>query len=142
MAGSIAVVEVLGLPVRHLADLPRPTTLTARVRGLDVAVHLTTSRAAAAALERAGQLHLTPLEYEALAVALADGRVTRDQAVGLLRAKLAGRVGRLTRDRLLGLVRHPDGGGDAWTFGQLLEALGGALVGVAIEGEAEGSAAA
>lgn len=144
MAASTAIVEVLGLPVRRLAELPLPTTLTACVVGLEVALHLTTSRAAATALERTGALHLTPLEYEGLAVALADGRLTRDDALRLLRAKADGRTGRLTHARLLGPVTRPDGGGAAWTFAELLEALGGDLVDVAIEGEArpEGSAAA
>lgn len=56
----------------------------------------------------------------------------------LLTGKVArqGRGRRLTLTRLLGPVRLPDArgglvdGGEAWTFGQLLEALGASLQGV------------
>lgn len=175
----LAHIEVISLPVRLLAELPAPCTLTLRVPGLEAVygrhalpsgaegpalpVLLTTSRpraqeAAQAAREGGSTggegehvVCLTPVEYEALAVALADGRVRtggpgsggpRNEAHHLLasKAKAAreGRELRLTPERLLGPVCRPDGGGEAWTIGELLEALGASLEGVEVEGEVAG----
>lgn len=157
-AGTVgtAIREVLSLPVRYLAELPAPSALTLRLPALDAAVGLpvalvlTTSRqraqeAAQAARRGRGAgkgsalpLALTPLEYEALAVALADGRVTPSMTIGELAGKLMatseGRELRLTRERLLGPVRHAGGDGEAWTFGELFEVLGAELVSVEVVG--------
>lgn len=144
---TVAHRELLSLPVRYLAELPAPSTLTLRVPALDAAmggpvtVLLTTSRQraqVAAGDARRGEhvVCLTPLEFEPLAVALADGRLVPSQAAQELARKAQaarqGREHRLTRERLLGPVRAPSGGGEAWTFGELLEALGGELGGVEV----------
>lgn len=125
--------EVLSLRVRHLAELDLPTTLTIRVAGLTGPAYLTTSRARAAELEHSGACFLTPTEYELLAVALADGRTTRAEALEHLRAKHGALGHSLTREALLGPVARPDGGGDRWTFRDLLEALGAQLVAVELD---------
>lgn len=139
---TVAHREVLSLPVRYLAELPAPSALTLRVPALETAmggpvpVLLTTSRERAQEAAQAAQrgepvVCLTPLEFEPLAVALADGRLVPSQAVQELARKAQaarqGREHRLTREPLLGPVRAPSGGGEAWTFGELLEALGAEL---------------
>jgi hypothetical protein len=151
---SLDTGEVLGLRLRHLADLPRPSTLTLELDLADGSpatppaaptsppaaspppslVHMTTSRQRAAALVESGAIALTPVEYETLAVALADGRLTRTEALAHLRRKLAQPGHRLTRAALLGPVRAPDGGGDAWTVERLCEALRARVVAVEVEG--------
>ncbi len=56
-------------PVRHLADLPRATTLVCRVPGITAGVWFTTSRTAHEGAKSAGALAWSPTEYEALVVA-------------------------------------------------------------------------
>jgi len=130
---EIPRLEVLGLRVRHLAELDLPATLTLSVEGLSAPVYLTTSRTRATELERAGACLLTPSEYELLAVALADGRTSRAEALEHLRAKHGALGHRLSRQALLGPVVHPDGGGDRWTFRDLFEALGAQLEAVELD---------
>ncbi len=132
---SAALDEVLGLPVRLLAEMPAASTLSVRVAGVGD-VLLTASRARAQRAAQAGEVCLTPLEYESLAVALADGACTRARALEELRAKAHPLGHRITLARLLHPVVRPDGDGARWTFGQLLEALGAELVGVHVEGAA------
>lgn len=120
-----------GFPLRLLAELPRGTTFELAVG--DAPVFLTTSRAHAEVLVRAGSAVCTPLEYELLAVALADGRCTRVEAAAELAAKVADPQHRITRERVLGPVVAPDGGGDRWTVGELLRALDARLVRVLVE---------
>lgn len=166
---EVAHPELLGLQVRHLAELPLPTTVTLDVADVGT-VRCTTGRARAAALVEAGELVLTPLEYELLAVSLADGRLTRQEAAQGLATKRERPEHRLSRPRLLGaerdqrgrVVRDPqldargrplldrrfrpvaggevrstvrrlDDGGERWTWGELLEALGAELVAVEVE---------
>jgi len=147
-----AIVEVLSLPVRFLADLPRATTIIARADdGAELV--LTASRIVAAAAVHSVQLRLvlTPREYEAIAEALADGCLSPADARAMLAAKraalAAGREYRITRAACLGSVVHPDVASapafDAHarrhglTLGDLVSALGVQVVGVEIEG-AEG----
>lgn len=114
-----ALIEVLALPVRFLADLPIHTTLVAQVGGRTL--WLTTSRDVAA---------------YALAVGLADGVLTPTRARAELDRKLAAPAYRIVANAILGTVRHPDrramGGGQGLTFRELLEALGVELVDVQV----------
>lgn len=80
--------EVLSLGVRMLAadDMPAPTTLAFDVQTIGRLL-LTTSREAYDAAAARGELALSPTEYEALAEALADGRLTTRGALEELRRK-------------------------------------------------------
>lgn len=169
--------DVLACPVRLLAELPVPTTLVVEVAGIEGArtegpqgagrptpvlltttVLLTTSRARAEAQASAPAPCLTPLEYEALAVALEVDACSREDALRALARKMADASHRITLAGLVGVARGRDGRtvicpvsrrhllrvaeagrvamgrggadgrrGPTWTFGQLLEALGGEL---------------
>lgn len=130
------VAEIGALLVRHLAELPRPSTLRLRVEGFEPEVWLTTSRRVASTPQPA--VVLTPLEYELLAVALADGgRLSREEALWRLEEKCARPHVRWTRQRLLGPVRNPDPTGVHWTFGDLFRALRAELVGVDVHHQDE-----
>lgn len=168
----MAVREVLGLTVRHLADLPLSTTLAFSLAELDGAAApdgtapprllLTTSREAYDAAAARGELALSPTEYEALAEALADGRLTTRGALEELRRKARALEGmaqgaerrsgdarpyRIERERLFAGVVRPMvpagrsvaedgtvGSGGPWTFGELAAALGADLVDVEVHG--------
>lgn len=158
MVSTIEQTEIRSLAVRHLADLPRPSTLVVRLPGWERHVVFTTSRQRVAAhippvvlgeatgpLPIASDIVVTPLEYEALAAGLADGCASREAALRELRRKAADASHRITRAALLGPVRHPDGAaigrGDcgAMTWGQIFDALGAELVAVEIEDERDGA---
>lgn len=70
--------DVVVLPLRFLAELPLPSTLTAQSvgDGGDVVV-LTSSRARYAQLVTEGVAVYSPTEYEAIAEGIEQGRVTR-----------------------------------------------------------------
>lgn len=133
-----AIREVLSLAVPLLAadDMPLETTLTFYVKldlnGPSRRLLFTTSRDAYAATTERADLVFSPAEYELLAIALADGRCTRQDAGDELRRKASDSAHRLTRPRLLGRVVEPDGGGEQWTFGELATALGAELVDVEV----------
>ena len=129
--------DVLRCPLFALADLPAPTTVELRAEGLAASVWLTTSRRVAEALGRAGRCVCTPLEYELLAAALADGAATRAHALACLGRKARDRRFRLTRGAVAGAVARFDGDGRSWTVGDLVEALGAELLRVEVgEGRA------
>lgn len=147
LPGEEAVGEVRGFALRLLAELPAPATLVCEVVSVG-RVHLTTSRAEAQRLIEAGEVVLTPREYEALAVALADGAVGCEEALERVGRKCVDPLMRVTRASLLGHVRAPDYGGGwmdpgavDWTVGDLLDALGAELVTVHVEGQAAVEAA-
>ncbi len=119
--------DVLDLRVRYLAELPLRTTLRVAVPGLPGPLYLTTSRARAEALLGAGESVCTPVEYEALAVAFADGACDHERALRELSAKAQPLGHRLTLARLCAPVRRPDRHGERWTLAQLLDALGATL---------------
>lgn len=164
----MAVREVLGLTVRHLADLPLSTTLAFNLLELDgtaapsgvapARLLLTTSRDVYDAAAARGELVLSPTEYEALAEALADGRLTTRGALeelrrkaraleGMVRGRADARPYRIERERIFAGVVHPGvpvgrsvaedgtvGSGGSWTFGELAAALGADLVDVEVHG--------
>ncbi len=105
----VAVHEVLGLDVRHLAELPVPCTLVLAVEGIEAPVYFSCSRVRAPALATAGAIVATPLEYEAIAVALAAERCTRGEVLEGLRAKLNPLGHRITLERLVGVHRRGTG---------------------------------
>lgn len=155
--------EVLSLGVRMLAadDMPAPTTLAFDVQTIGRLL-LTTSREAYDAAAARGELALSPTEYEALAEALADGRLTTRGALEELRRKARALEGmaqgaerrsgdarpyRIERERLFAGVVRPMvpagrsvaedgtvGSGGPWTFGELAAALGADLVDVEVHG--------
>ena len=137
-SSTFAWADVLRCPLRALAELPIPTTLEIDVPGLGgpdlggpdlgASLWLTSSRRVAEALGRARRAVLTPLEYELLAGALADGALDQDRAVAALARKVRDPRLRLTRGVLVGHVRRLDGGGHRWLVGDLLEALGATLL--------------
>jgi hypothetical protein len=134
-----ALREVLEVLVFHLAELPAKVTLKLRCL-IDLGdrwVYLTTSREHADDLSRLGAIVLTPTEYEALALALADGRLLREEALGELRRKLSNTRHRLTLGGLTGVPSMQlDELGKRWTVGELARALGAELVDVRWESAA------
>lgn len=139
--------EVLSLAVPLLADLPAATTLVFHVTLHDGVrdddprdLVLTTSRAAYEAAAARGELVLSPVEYEVLAEALADGRLTTRGALkelsrkaralrGMERRRASAAPYRIERERLMGGVMRPSvPPGGPWTFGELAVALGAELV--------------
>lgn len=155
---SVASSELASFALRLLADLPRPVTLLVRLPGWPVPVRLTTSRRAGVEAAKRSAVALSPLEYEALALGLEDGRVARSEALEALQRRASYRAtdpGRIDASVLMGPVRASDAGvlvsGPAgerwrytgrWTVGRFVEALGGELVGVEIEGETGADAGA
>ncbi len=143
MASETAIAEVLLTKVCHLAELPIPTTATLKLcldDDIETNVRLTTSRASAAQAVVDGCVCLTPLEFEALAVALADGRCTRKDALRAIRAKESEPKSRIDLRRLLGPVHAPDAGvygvaAEHWTVADLCAALGARVVEVEVHGE-------
>lgn len=109
--------DVLSMHVRMLAELPLKSTVVARlivahivdVEGRPTAVpipveerlYFTTSRACFEALATECRIVCSPLEYEALALALADGRCTRADAHRELAAKRSPLGHRIDLARLL-----------------------------------------
>lgn len=142
---AIAIVEVLSVPVVLFADLPLKATLTLRLAS-GATLRATTSRdvAARALAATPPEPILTPAEYEALAAALEDGRLSRAEAAAELAEKLelAHPEHRLTRARLLGPVRSPERRSrHGWTWGELAAAVGAEVVGVEVEENAPSAAA-
>lgn len=134
MSHPVAHAEVLGLLVRHLAELPVPTTLEAEVPEVG-RVLLTTSRARYAEATLARTPAVSALEYEALTIALADGACDRQRALYALGLKREGQGYRIDGRALLGPVVRPDlARARRWTFGDLLDALGARLVAVEVHG--------
>jgi len=173
-AADIAFVRAL--LVQHLAELPLASTLTVRISAREhhapsaaaLTLLLTTSRERASAPIDEGAACCTPLEYEALALVLEDGRCSREEALCALGRKMGALGHTITLLSLVGAlhgregrtltcpVRGPmlavpgigramggsgseggeggeGGSGPRWTLGQLVDALGGELVAVAIE---------
>jgi hypothetical protein len=139
---SAAIREALSCLVLHLAELPAKCSLALSVPGIGL-VWLTTSRERAIELARLGAVALTPVEFEALALALADGRCPREDALQELRRKLANARHRIELASLLGApgggngVAHPDRVGARWTVGDLVSALSAELVWVCFEERAQ-----
>jgi hypothetical protein len=140
-----AIREALSCLVLHLAELPAKCSLALSVPGVGL-VWLTTSRERAIELARLGAVVLTPIEFEALTLALADGRCTREDALQELRRKLANARHRIELAALLGApgggngVVHPDPAGARWTVGDLASALSAELVEVRFEEQAQAQA--
>ena len=123
-----------------------------------------TSREALARSRDEGVICCTPLEYEALALVLEDGRCSREEAFEQLERKQGALGHTITLLSLVGPARGREGctltcpvrgpmlavpgigrregeggeggSGPRWTFGQLLDALGGELVAVEVHGAA------
>lgn len=127
----LAVDELRGLCVLHLAQLPVRTALVLRVPGLAQPVGLVTSRALGVGASQAGAVVLGPVEYEVLAHALTDGRLGPARALRALAAKARKPACRLTREALTPGVVCFDG--DAGTFGAFFDRLAADPVSVQME---------
>lgn len=139
----VALREVLSLPAPYLAELPAATTLVVRLSGSlpgHGTILLTTSPQRVQEAGQRGQACLTPLEYEALAEALADGRLTARGALAELHRKVSDPGHRIDRGRLMG-GRTADGRargvvqpsvpvGGPWTVGELCQAIGAEVEGI------------
>lgn len=154
-AAALARAEVLGLAVRHLAELPRPTTLAlAPLHRGDWPANLfgcflTTSRRRYVELAGTGVPVFSPTEYEAMLAAAEAGIVIGTDLGAWCRRKLDEPGFRLTAAIAM-QGRRPvappvdfwwsgaDGGRGAWlvhgwTFERLLHQLGAELVNVVLE---------
>lgn len=153
--------EVLSSRVTLLADLPAKITIAAWVldplaRSRWCLVFFTTARARAKKLIATRQVVLGPREYEALAITMADGRVTRADAHAFVATKKGDATARVpVLERLLdqeqrerwsetqrkrvitweGGVRTVDTIGAKWTVGQFFAALSAEIAHVWIEAE-------
>lgn len=155
-ARPIAVAEVLALAVRHLAELPAPTTLTVATPDtphpprLPALAYLTSSRARYAVLMAEGAIVFSPTEYEVMLALAEEGRAGPAELVGWCMRKLDEPGFRLTAEvaGVRGVQTSPpprdtwwpagNGGRgawlpDGWTFERLFAALGVELVEVRVE---------
>jgi len=78
MPGLVPLCDVLDLAVRHLAELPRPTTIVVRPVHHDPSLrtYFTTCPTRYAELVAAGEAVYSPLEYEAILAGLEAGLVS------------------------------------------------------------------
>lgn len=148
--------EVLITAVRHLAELPVPTSLVLRVAGVEVPVVWTSSRERYTAAQAAGEVAFSPVEYEAVAGGVEAERAHAGDLLLWCARKLRDRAWRLSpRVALAGGRRLASGAvAGTWfaggarvpahrmahglTFGALLAQLGVDLVDVQLElGEQE-----
>lgn len=163
----MAVADVLGLAVRHLAELPAPTTLVAQMPDaphpprLPALVYFSSSRTHYADLIEEGAIVFSPTEYEVMLALAEEGRAGPAELVGWCMRKLDEPGFRLTA-KAAGVAPGPAGvrvqtsppprdtwwpagnGGrgawlpDGWTFERLFAVLGVELVEVRVEGREEG----
>lgn len=153
----IPMADVLALPVRYLAEMPIACTLTLAIEGAKPEEHidllLTTSRTRAHQAAALSEVCCTPLEYEALAVALELEAITAQEVRPLLRRKRGPLGYTLTIEALVGATTRLDGRTSVcratrrphlripparrmtttWTLGQLAHALGARLTSVEMQ---------
>lgn len=136
----LALREVLGVPVRLLAEFPRPTTLTLRVAPLDpeLLVVWTTSADRYRLEVAAGRPVFSPIEYELVAaLAEAAGAAAAEDWRRWCATKARSPRWRVTDE----VKEQPPARGWGWPLRRVLAELGTELVQVEVDDEVLGRVA-
>lgn len=129
----VPVQEILGLPVRQLAELPIPSTLTLRIAGFSRPVVVTVSGRRHRTLTADGWAVFAPGELSLLVAALEAQRALPADVLEWCKKKLEIPGGwRLTSEAAFGRG-VPSSTASGWTFGRLLDELAGRIVAIELE---------